>query len=219
MIESLVILPEFENYRDIGGQGFGKGYRLPSLPVGTKLDINSLMVVIIGDNGSGKSTLLEKICIQLTPFPGIRNPLYFDITYADDSRYRPLKFRPEEQVRDETFFARPDLDNEYGHLSSGEYQKLELMKFLEVCRKAPSGAVAFIDEPELHFSLMRKRALADTFATIANERGLQFIIATHEPSFLAIPHARIIVLDNVPAGQYNAGEFNLEEYQSRVHSL
>ena len=69
MIEALTINKEFETDKTGSRLGPGdrcRGYPVASLPVGTTIDTNSNLIVVIGDNGSGKTTLTEKLGLQLS---------------------------------------------------------------------------------------------------------------------------------------------------------
>jgi predicted ATPase len=64
-------------------------------------------------------------------------------------------------------------------------------------RLAPDG-LYLLDEPEAPLSPSRQLALLSMLREASEQRGCQFVIATHSPILMALPGAAIVSFDAIP---------------------
>ncbi|RZI60890.1 MAG: ATP-binding protein [Rubrivivax sp.] len=68
-----------------------------------------------------------------------------------------------------------------GLIPSGWHQVVDLLSWVEQCE---DHSICTIDEPERHLHPVLQRALISELAALRRRKNLQFIIATHSPTFL-----------------------------------
>jgi predicted ATPase len=230
MITEVKILEGFESAHEDHLGGNLKGYHLDAFEVGQVLDIDSNLVVLIGNNGSGKSTFLKKLrgqemqCIFGKP----KTP-YFELTYRGKSHYLPFWYNEKEQPIELGGFAELSMEmvrGKYtpeekilGTYSSGQYSVNRMLTWLEEHKEKGPGQTLIFDQPEDGVSIFRRQALVDTFSNYAFENDIQLIIATHEPNFLGVKGAKIINLEDKPAQVYDGGIFDITPYMKPLSSL
>ena len=161
----------------------------------------------VGENGSGKSTLLEAIAAAygFNPEGGTRN--YRFSTYDSHSQlFQALRLirgirRPSWGyfLRAESFYNVATAEDEYSRGPGGRPQHFHAKShgesFLALAQNSfkPNG-IYLLDEPEAALSPQRQLTLLLEIVNCARA-GSQFIIASHSPILLAIPHAEILSFD------------------------
>lgn len=162
----------------------------------------------VGENGSGKSTLLEAIAASygFNPEGGTRN--YMFSTYDSHSElFQAIRLirgirKPSWGyfLRAESFYNVATAEDEYSRGPGGRpqhfHQKSHGESFLALAQSSfRSNGIYLLDEPEAALSPQRQLTLLLEIVNCARE-GSQFIIASHSPILLAIPHAEILSFDN-----------------------
>lgn len=162
----------------------------------------------VGENGSGKSTLLEAIAASygFNPEGGTRN--YRFSTYDSHSElFQAIRLirgirKPAWGyfLRAESFYNVATAEDEYSRGPGGRpqhfHQKSHGESFLALAQSSfRSNGIYLLDEPEAALSPQRQLTLLLEIVNCARE-GSQFIIASHSPILLAIPHAEILSFDN-----------------------
>ncbi|MBN4926858.1 AAA family ATPase [Hoyosella rhizosphaerae] len=161
----------------------------------------------VGDNGSGKSTLVESLAVAAGfNAEGGSKSFQFstrssDYALADRIRLRwnPGKPRSNFFLRAESLFnvateiERLGILDFYGSHSLHEQSHGESFLHLANQRFRPNGFY-ILDEPEAALSVQGCLALVARIAHLV-QQNCQFIIATHSPILLALPHARILEID------------------------
>lgn len=162
----------------------------------------------VGENGSGKSTLLEAIAASygFNPEGGTRN--YRFSTYDSHSElFQAIRLirgirKPSWGyfLRAESFYNVATAEDEYSRGPGGRpqhfHQKSHGESFLALAQSSfRSNGIYLLDEPEAALSPQRQLTLLLEIVNCARE-GSQFIIASHSPILLAIPHAEILSFDN-----------------------
>jgi predicted ATPase len=179
-----------------------------------ELDLDAKVTFLIGDNGSGKSTLIEAIAVVagFNAEGGSRN-FNFGTRRSESPLHRFLRpirgiKRPRDGffLRAESFFnvateiERLDegpsgpLIAAYGGVSLHEQSHGESFIALAINRFAGHG-LYILDEPEAALSPQRQLTLLSIIHELVEERGSQFIVATHSPMLMAYPGAVIYRLD------------------------
>jgi predicted ATPase len=172
-----------------------------------RLELDPAVTFLVGDNGTGKSTLIEAIAVAagFNPEGGSTNFRFStQATESDLGKHLRLvrgitKPRTGFFLRAESFYNvateidRLDVVAGYGGRSLHERSHGESFLDLATHRFGRQG-LYLLDEPEAALSvhgclamLLRIRDLADA--------GAQFVVATHSPILLAVPHARILQID------------------------
>lgn len=95
-----------------------------------------------------------------------------------------------EALKSKSAFLKKRLEREEEENSNGETAIQYFIKQME------NEGLYLLDEPENSLSLENQIKLADHINSSARFFNYQFIIATHSPIFLSIPHAKIYNLDD-----------------------
>ena len=95
-----------------------------------------------------------------------------------------------EALKSKSAFLKKRLEREEEENSNGEAAMLYFIKRME------NEGLYLLDEPENSLSLENQMKLADYINSSARFFNCQFIIATHSPTFLSIPNAKIYNLDD-----------------------
>lgn len=175
------------------------------------IKLSERITFFVGENGLGKSTLIEAIAIAygFNPEGGTKN-FCFETVKAHSELWEHLTIAKNRFARDgfflraESFFnvasaidrmdeipaAAPSLIGSYGGISLHEQSHGESFLALVQNRFGGNG-VYILDEPEAALSPMRLMTLiAEILALV--DKDSQFIIATHSPMLMAIPHSEIL---------------------------
>jgi predicted ATPase len=184
-------------------------FNLPLVRDFDSLEFTTRITFVVGENGTGKSTLIEAIAIKwgFNAEGGSRN-FEFETHRAHSELYRHLYLtrnmaqgapRDGYFLRAESFFnVASELDRlgirrGYGGMSMHEQSHGEAFMTLLVERFADRG-LYILDEPEAALSPNRQLAALTRIHDLARS-GSQFIIATHSPILMALPGARILLID------------------------
>lgn len=115
-----------------------------------------------------------------------------DFHYHDLADYDQLKRVLETRSKTQSRYVREHVAANAREYSNGESA---LQVFAD---RLQDNHLYLLDEPENSLSPANQQALAQTLTDNARFFGCQFIIATHSPFILAMPHAKIYNLDTVP---------------------
>jgi predicted ATPase len=168
---------------------------------------------LVGENGTGKSTLVEALAVAagFNPEGGSQNFRFATratesslgdhlvLTWTAGRRPRTGYFlRAESYYNVATEIERlHQIDGNmlryYGGVSPHERSHGESFLDLVVHRFGPDG-LYLLDEPEAALSVRGCLALLARMVELA-AHGCQFIVATHSPILLALPHATILQID------------------------
>ena len=206
-------------------------FSIPAVRELDELELDPKVTFLIGDNGSGKSTLIEAIAIlagfnaeggsknfkfqtrssesplhkSMRPVRGIARPR--DGFYLRAESYFNVATEIERLDEDPT--AGPRIIHSFGGISLHEQSHGE--SFLALAMKRFRGHGLYIlDEPEAALSPQRQLTLLSIMHELIEERGSQFIIATHSPILMAYPKARIYRLG--PDGIHRIAYEETEHY-------
>ena len=172
-----------------------------------RLNLDPALTFLVGDNGTGKSTLIEAVAVAAGFNPEGGSINFRFSTRATES---PLgehlrlvrgigKPRTGFFLRAESFYNvateidRLGVGNSYGGRSLHERSHGESFLDLATHRFGPQG-LYLLDEPEAALSVHGCLAMLTRIRDLA-ETGSQFVVATHSPILLAVPHARILQID------------------------
>jgi len=189
-----------------------------SLPFLPDLDLRftSNITFFVGENGSGKSTLLEALAAYcgLPVCGGGKNELSGFRAPQIESELAPyLRVGFRRRPRDGYFFRAefqahfaslleerrndPDFRGDpfarYGGRSLHARSHGEA--FLAMFASWMRPGIILMDEPEAALSPQRQLSLLVHMATLAKDREVQFIAATHSPILLTFPGATLISFD------------------------
>jgi len=112
--------------------------------------------------------------------------------YHDMHDYDQLQKVIEARRKTQSHYVRDNLMANAREYSNGE----SAMQFFE--QRIQDNQLYLLDEPENSLSSSHQQALAQLLTDSARFFGCQFIIATHSPFLLAMPHAKIYDLDATP---------------------
>ncbi|MGH3646788.1 MAG: AAA family ATPase [Micromonosporaceae bacterium] len=179
------------------------------------LDLDSPVVLLVGENGTGKSTLVEALAVACGfNAEGGSQAFRFATRSSESSLAEHLVLswragrRPQTGffLRAESFYnvateierlnadpGSPPLIAAYGGISPHERSHGESFLDLVVHRFGANG-LYFLDEPEAALSVHGCLALLRRVVELVGS-GSQMIIATHSPILLAVPDARILQID------------------------
>lgn len=123
--------------------------------------------------------------------------------------YEQLKKVNKARSKTQSQFVKREIKGNVREYSNGE------SAFLCFVEKLEDGGLYLLDEPENSLSPKRQMELADYIREGARFFDCQFIIATHSPFLLSIPHAKIYDLDENPVDIKKWTELeNVQVYQS-----
>lgn len=164
---------------------------------------DSPVTFVTGENGVGKSMLVEAIAIAagMNAEGGSKN-FRFSNRASESVLHNRLKLTRAKNPPD-TFFLRSETQHavatEYEELGDVNYLDLHLMSHgestMEIVRRRFGEGLYVLDEPESGLSPTRQMQLLAEMARLVDE-GAQFIVATHSPILLALPGARILLIDD-----------------------
>jgi predicted ATPase len=201
---------------------------LPAFRNVRTLDLDPRVTIFVGENGSGKSTLVEGIAVAAGFNAEGGTPNFNFATQA----HRPEMARHLRLVRGTKrprtgFFLRAEsffnvateierLDEEpspgrrigpsYGPNPLHEVSHGESFLALAMHRFG-AGGLYILDEPEAAMSPFGCLALVRRFHDLVG-LGSQFVIATHSPIVMALPHALIYVLSEAGPRRASWGELD-----------
>ncbi|WP_144511847.1 AAA family ATPase [Bacillus sp. FJAT-22090] len=201
-------------------------FTIPTINSLTELELKNNVTFLVGENGTGKSTLLEGIAdnCEFNTAGGSRNNL-FEVDAAESAlgKHIRLSWMPKITngffLRAESFYQFashidqlerecPGALDSYGGKSLHEQSHGE--SFLSLFLNRFNGrAIYLLDEPEAALSPQRQLSFLRIMHDLVEEKGCQFIIATHSPIILGYPNATILSFDN--------GEIEEVEYEMTGH--
>ncbi len=172
-----------------------------------ELVFDKSITFFVGENGSGKSTLLEALAVAygFNPEGGTKN--YSFSTYDSHSKLHEAirlskgcrKAKWGYFLRAESFYNVATKEEEYAdinHPSEKYHEKSHGESFLALAQnQLKSNGLYLFDEPEAALSPQRQLTLLMEIYSCA-KHGSQFIIVTHSPILLGMPHARIVSFDD-----------------------
>ncbi|WP_455768937.1 AAA family ATPase [Micromonospora zamorensis] len=172
-----------------------------------RLTLDPAVTFLAGDNGTGKSTLIEAIAVAagFNPEGGSTNfrfstratesPLGEHLRLVRGTRKPRTGFflRAESFYNVATEIDRLGVTDGYGGTSLHERSHGESFLDLATHRFKPQG-LYLLDEPEAALSVHGCLALLVRIRDLT-QAGAQFVIATHSPILLAVPHARILQIE------------------------
>lgn len=163
---------------------------------------DSPVTFVTGENGAGKSTLIEAIAIAagMNAEGGSRN-FRFSNRASESGLHQRLKLTRATNPPD-TFFLRAETQHavatEFEKLGDLNYDDLHLMSHgestMQIVHNRFGEGLYILDEPESGLSPTRQMQLLAEMVRLVDE-GAQFIVATHSPILLALPAARIVLID------------------------
>ena len=185
----------------IGPDSYLRG--IPALAGLEELRLTKPVTFWVGENGSGKSTLLEAVAIAcgFNPEGGTFNyafstrdshsELHGAVRIARDRKPRWGYF-----LRAESFYNVATMEEEYARDGSPNplrlHERSHGESFLTVVQEQMrEGGLYLFDEPEAALSPQRQLTLMIEMDRLVRQ-GAQFVIATHSPILLAMPHAEIL---------------------------
>lgn len=172
-----------------------------------QVELDPAVTFLAGGNGTGKSTLIEAIAVAagFNPEGGSAN-FRFSTRATESSLGEHLRLvrgtrkpRTGFFLRAESFYnVATEIDrlgvvDGYGGTSLHERSHGESFLDLATHRFKPQG-LYLLDEPEAALSVHGCLALLARIRDLT-QAGAQFVIATHSPILLAVPHARILQIE------------------------
>jgi predicted ATPase len=168
---------------------------------------------LVGENGSGKSTLVEALAVAVgfNPEGGSKN-FNFKTAQAHSDLHEYLRVARSPRRELDGFFLRAesffnvatnleDMQKEdvgtlwsYGGKSLHEMSHGESFIAL-MTNRFRRGGLFILDEPEAALSPIRQFSMLKVMHELIQDRGSQFVIATHSPILMAYPDALILSLD------------------------
>lgn len=192
----------------------GFPFTLPFVPT-LDVDLSARITFLVGENGSGKSTFLEALA-DLCGYPstggGKNDVADVKAPGADLAACLRPKFR--ERPRDGFFFRAetvygfadllekrerdPDfLGDPYARYGGRSlHQRSHGEAFLSVLENRVKAGLFLFDEPESALSPTRQLKFLRWLLGRAERGQCQFVIATHSPILLTMPHAVIRSFDD-----------------------
>lgn len=192
----------------------GFPYSLPFVPT-LDVDLSARVTFLVGENGSGKSTFLEALA-DLCGYPstgGGKNDVA-DVKAPGAELAACLRPKFKERPRDGFFFRAetvygfadllekrerdPDfLGDPYARYGGQSlHRRSHGEAFLSLLRNRVKAGLYLFDEPESALSPTRQLAFLRWLLGRAQRGDGQFVIATHSPILLTMPHAVIRSFDD-----------------------
>jgi predicted ATPase len=191
-------------------------FSIPAVRDLDELELDPKVTFLIGDNGSGKSTLIEAIAIlagfnaeggsknfrfqtrssesplhkAMRPVRGVARPRDGFFLRAESYFNVATEIERLDQERTDGPVNPPPVIASYGGVSLHEQSHGESFLALAMHRFGGRG-LYILDEPEAALSPQRQLTLLSIMHELVEERGSQFIIATHSPILMAYPEARL----------------------------
>lgn len=204
---------------------------LPIIKNFQKINLKNPVTIFVGENGMGKSTLIEAIAVKWGFNPeggGINFNFQTKRTHSELNKYITLIKTPY-HPKDGYFFRAeslyniasniedldsikcnaPPISDAYGGKSLHNQSHGE--SFLSIFFKRFLGNGLYIlDEPEAALSPISQMSLIIRINELVNLNS-QFIISTHSPILLTLPHAQIFEIKN--NGIFEKQYFETEHYK------
>ncbi len=204
---------------------------LPIIKNFQKINFKNPVTIFVGENGMGKSTLIEAIAVKWGFNPeggGINFNFQTRRTHSELNKYITLIKTPY-HPKDGYFFRAeslyniasniedldsikcnaPPISDAYGGKSLHNQSHGE--SFLSIFFKRFLGNGLYIlDEPEAALSPISQMSLIIRINELVNLNS-QFIISTHSPILLTLPHAQIFEIKN--NGIFEKQYFETEHYK------
>jgi predicted ATPase len=173
-----------------------------------KLPLDPKVTIFIGENGSGKSTLIEAIAIAagFNPEGGSKN-FNFKTVEAHSNLHDYLTLQRSARREKDGYFLRAEsffnvasnidelgVGGAYGDASLHAQSHGESFLALVLNRFFGNG-LYILDEPEAALSPMRQLSMLKAMHQLVEEKGSQFIMATHSPILMSYPGATLLSLD------------------------
>src|SRR3569623_152687 len=185
-------------------------FSIPAIRALDELELDAKVTFLIGENGAGKSTLIEAIAV-LAGFnaEGGSKNFRFGTRRSESCLHqfmRPVRghrrprdgflLRAESYINVATEIERLDQEPSGGGSIIGQYGGVSLHEqshgesFIALATHRFRGEGLYIlDEPEAALSPQRQHSLLSVIHDHVEERGSQFVIATHSPFVMAYPNA------------------------------
>ena len=184
-------------------------FSIPAVRELTTLELHPKVTFLVGENGSGKSTLIEAIAVA-AGFNAEGGSKNFNFATRPSESDLHDKLQLKRGVRRETdgFFMRaeslynvatnieslgPGLLSSYGGTSLHDQSHGESFLALTQNRFRGNGFYV-LDEPESALSPARQLSMLRIIHDLVEQKGSQFLIATHSPILMAYPKATIYQL-------------------------
>lgn len=188
-------------------------FSLPLIQGLGELKLHPRCTFLVGENGSGKSTLVEALAVAVgfNPEGGSKN-FNFRTAQAHSNLHEFLRVARSPRRELDGFFLRAEsffnvatnleqLQREdggaltsYGGVSLHEMSHGEAFIAL-MTNRFRRGGLFVLDEPEAALSPIRQFSMLKVMHELIQDRGSQFVIATHSPILMAYPDAMILSLD------------------------
>jgi len=185
-------------------------FNIPAITHLGTLQLHPKVTFLVGENGSGKSTLIEAIAVAVgfNAEGGSKNH-NFETRQTASTLHEALTIcRGIRREKDGFFLRAESLYNvstnlEETQVGFGWYGGRSLHdqshgeSFISLARNRFRGEGLYIlDEPESALSPARQLTLMQIIRDHVENRGSQFLIATHSPILMAYPDANIYQLDD-----------------------
>ncbi len=186
-------------------------FSVPAIRNLDRLPLHPAVTYFVGENGSGKSTLLEAIAVCAgfnseggSKFMNFRtHSESYPLADAIKLRRGVLREKDGFFLRAESFFNVASYMDEisdpvamlknYGVVSLHGKSHGETFLMLAGTRFS-GGGLFLLDEPESALSPQRQLALLRIIHNLVQDRGAQFLIATHAPILMAYPNSTLYLL-------------------------
>ncbi|NTV23318.1 MAG: AAA family ATPase [Nanoarchaeota archaeon] len=209
MITKVTITDKYNERKNFSHEAYG----FPNMPEGLSFDLDSLIVLLIGDNASGKTTFLNRVRDSGSPLPGKISRVMCELdkeSAPNGVRCYDFAWFNKQQPRPDPF-SHEGKELALSKLSKGEYTLAMIDTFLNAYSQARS-CVLLLDEPEQSLSIRNRTKLVHRLEDYTHKYHHQLFIATHAIEFLELPMTNVICFDDNPAKSYRREDFNLQSY-------